>query len=119
MAAIESLTAPLVVRFANGTKHLVAAAFPHPRGMIYLDLYWHRRTPERAAHLIEGELRGEGPWRVGDAVVRVLGCQATDPELQETFAEWQHYLQTHEGEYPPRAQIRDIARRLGACIPED
>jgi hypothetical protein len=116
VAAIETVTAPLVVRFADGTKRLVAAAFPHPRGLIYLDTYWHRSTPDRAAHLIEGELRGEGPWRVGDAVVRVLGCQGTDPELQHEFAAWQHYLQTHPDEYPPRAQILEIARRLGASI---
>ncbi len=119
MAGIETVTAPLMVRFADGSKRLIAAAFLHPRGLIFLDLYWHLSTPQRAAHLIEGEVRGEGPWRVGDALVRVLGCQGTDPELQQAFAEWQQYLQTHTDQYPPRAQIRAIARRLGASVPGD
>jgi len=119
MAGIETVTAPLVVRFADGTKRLIAAAFPHPRGLIYLDLYWHRSTPQQAAHLIEGELCGAGPWRVGESLVRVLGCQGTDPELQQAFADWQHYLQTHADEYPPREQIRAIARRLGASVAGD
>jgi len=48
--------------------------------------------------------------------VRVLGCQGTDPELQQPFADWQHYLQTHPEAYPPRPQILEIARRLGAEV---
>jgi hypothetical protein len=116
LAAIETVTAPLVLLDPDGKKQLVAACFPHPRGLIYLDLYWHLSTPDRAAHLIEGELRGEGPWRAGNTVIRVLGCHGTDPELQPTFASWQHYLQTHPEAYPPRAQILEIARRMEATV---
>ena len=114
MPAIDTVTAPLVLRHPDGTEKLVAACFTHPQGLLYLDLYWHRSTPQRAAHLIQGEVRGEGPWRVGDARLRVLGCHNTDPHLQEAFTGWQQYLQSHSAEYPPRAQILDIVRRMGA-----
>ncbi len=114
MASIDSVTAPLVLRHPDGREQLVAACFSHPAGLLYLDLYWHQSTPKQAAHLIEGDLRGEGPWRVGDARLRVLGCQNTDPHLQADFVDWQHYLQTHDDQYPPRAQIIELARRLGA-----
>lgn len=114
MAAIDAITAPLVLRHPDGQEQLIAACFPHPAGLLYLDLYWHLSTPQQAAHLVRGELRGEGPWRVGDVRLRVLGCQHTDPHLQAAWHAWQQYLQ-HQGDaYPPRAQIVAIARRLGA-----
>jgi hypothetical protein len=114
MATIDTVTAPLVLRQADGSERLVAACFTHPEGLLCLDLYWHRSTPREAAHLIRGKLRGEGPWRVGDARLRVLGCHNTDPHLQDAFTAWQHYLQENADQYPPRQQIIGIARRLGA-----
>lgn len=118
MPAIETVTTPIVLREPDGSEKLVAACFPHPDGLLYLDLFWHRSTPQRAAHLLRGELRGDGPWRVGDARLRLLGCQNTDPHLQADFVRWQQYLQTCGDDYPPRAQIEDIARRLGASLPD-
>lgn len=114
MPAIDSVTAPLVLRHPDGREQLVAACFPHPAGLLYLDLYWHKSAPAEAAHLLRGTLSGEGPWRVGDARLRVLGCHNTDPHLQDAYVGWQHYLQTHSDEYPPRQQIVDLVRRLGA-----
>ena len=113
---IHSVTAPLALRLGDGTEKLVAACFPHPKGLLYLDLFWHQASPVEAAHLIHGELRGSGPWRVGDAVIRVLGCQHTDPQLQPDFQRWNTYLQNQIDEYPPRPQILEIARRLGASV---
>lgn len=114
MATIDSVTAPLVLRHPDGHEQLVAAAFPHPAGLLYLDLYWHRSTPREAAHLIRGELTGDGPWRIGDARLRVLGCHNTDPQLQTDFTNWQQYLLENNDRYPPRAQIIELVRRLGA-----
>jgi hypothetical protein len=116
MPAIETVTAPIVLRHPDGSEQLVAACFPHPDGLLYLDLFWHRSTPREAAHLLRGELRGDGPWRVGDARLRVLGCHNTDPHLQVDFVRWQAYLRDHGDEYPPRAQIEALARRLGASL---
>ena len=114
MPAIDSITAPLVLRHPDGREQLVAAAFPHPLGLLYLDLYWHLSKPDQAAHIVRGTLRGEGPWRVGDARLRVLGCHNTDPHLQADFSRWQQYLLDHADAYPPRRQVRQIAERLGA-----
>lgn len=116
MARLETVTAPLVLRHADGSEQVVAACFPHPLGMLYLDLFWHQRTPSEAAHLVKGELRGEGPWRVGEVTVRTLGCHHTDPHLQGQFAPWRDYLEQCGDQYPPNEQIQEIARRLGARI---
>ena len=86
--------------------------------------------PDRSAHacrsflgvpqdevVIVGEVTGEGPWKVGGCVITVLGCQGTDPELALPYLRWRDYLeQAGPEDYPPQAQIRDIARRLGAAV---
>lgn len=117
MADPFQVTAPLALRCLDGEEKVIAACFPHPRGLLYLDCFWHLSTPDAAAHLLQGELRGEGPWRIGDCVLRVLGCHNTDPGLAQPFARWQTYLEQHGAqEYPPPEQIRNIARRLGATL---
>ena len=113
MPAIETVTAPLAILFDNGTKQLAAACFPHKMGLLYLDTWWHLKTPDKAAHIIRGDLKGEGPWRIKDATIRVLGCHNTDPELQQEFSKWSEYLQTAK-DYPPREQIVQIAQKLGS-----
>lgn len=117
MADLFSVTAPLSLRAPDGGKKVIAACFPHPLGLLYLDIFWHLSTPDQAAHLISGRLRGEGPWKIDGWVIQVLGCQGVDPELQAPYARWRDYLLANgEQEYPPPKQIRDIARRLGASV---
>ncbi len=115
MANLYSVTAPLSLRDPDGSRKVIAACFPHPAGLLYLDIFWHKSTPKQAAHLIRGELSGEGPWKIGGHVINVLGCQGVDPDLQAPYSQWRDYLQTAgEEEYPPAEQIREIAGKLGA-----
>lgn len=113
-AIIDQMTAPLVLRDPQGNEKVVAACFTHPQGLLYLDLFWHQSTPNKAAHLLKGALHGEGPWRIGDHRLRVLGCHNTDPHLASQFSAWNDYLQNNPEAYPPRAQIIEIAKKLGA-----
>jgi hypothetical protein len=111
------VTAPLALRCPDGTRKVIAACFPHPAGLLYLDTFWHLSTPDRAAHLVRGKLTGDGPWKIGECVLTVLGCQNSDPDLAEPFARWRAYLeQRGASDYPPDEQIRSIARRLGAGV---
>ena len=114
MAIIDHMTSPLVIRDPDGTEHIAAACFTHPHGLLYLDLFWHQSSPDKAAHLIKGELQGDGPWRITDYRIRVLGCHNTDPHLADEFAQWNDYLAANPNSYPPRQQIEEIAVRLGA-----
>jgi len=77
-------------------------------------LHRHQSSPDKAAHLIKGELQGDGPWRIDDYRIRVLGCHNTDPHLADEFAQWNDYLAANPNSYPPRQQIEEIAERLGA-----
>jgi len=114
MPAPDEMTAPLVLRAPDGSEKVIAAAFTHPQGLLCLDLFWHQSTPDKAAHLVKGTISGEGPWRVGEHRLRVLGCHNTDPHLADQFSTWNDYLANHGDEYPPRAQIIEIAMKLGA-----
>jgi len=116
MADLFSVTAPLLIRLPTGDMHVMAERFPHPRGLVYFDLFWNLGNPHFGVHVVEGIIKGDGPWKIGDAVVRVLGCHGTDGVLARRFDEWRTYLSEHPDDYPPRTQIEAIARQHGAHV---
>jgi len=117
MADLFSVTAPLLLSEADGRQSLMAECFRHPGGLLYFELYWHLQRPaSRGVHVVQGEVRGEGPWRIGAAVVRVLGCRGTDPELAAAWSEWQTLVNSAAGAYPAREAIENLARDSGAWL---
>jgi hypothetical protein len=116
MADLFSVTAPLLIRTPDGRQHVIAERFRHPNGLVWFGLFWHLGDPAETVHLIEGPLKGEGPWKVGDHVIRVLGCHMTDPSLAHDYDLWRHYLTNQSETYPTRPFIEAIARRLGATV---
>ncbi len=91
----------------------MAEYFRHPEGLIFFDIFWNQ-APEESIHLVQGELKGEGPWKVGDAVISVLGCHGCDPDLATQFSEWQTYLQMCAEDYPSGEAIAELAQQHGA-----
>jgi hypothetical protein len=116
MADLFTVTAPLLIRLANGELHVMAERFPHPDGLVFFDLFWHLGDPAETVHVVQGPFKGEGPWKIGDAVIRVLGCHGTDGVLARQFDQWRLYLTEHADAYPARAFIEAIARRHGALV---
>ena len=113
MADIFSMTAPLTLRLPSGEERIMAEHFRHPCGLLYFDLDWHTGDPADTLHVIEGQINGEGPWRVRECIVKVLGCHGSDPALATEYNRWQQRLEL-DG-YLPRPLIEAIARRYGAC----
>lgn len=89
MVELFTLTAPLLVRYPDGEQRLVAEKFTHPQGMVYTEPFW-LESELPAAYLLKGEIKGDGPWKVGEVVVRLLNCGDTDQSMQ--WAQWQQYL---------------------------
>jgi hypothetical protein len=118
MADLFSVTAPLTIRLPSGERHIVVERFRHPQGLLYFTPFWHAGRPEEAVRLVEGEIKGEGPWKVGGSVVHVLGCHGTDAELATLFDSWRDYPLQAGDEYPSRAMILSIARARGATVAE-
>ena len=108
------VTAPLTIRLPDGRKHLMVERFPHPQGLLYFEPFWE--PPEHGVHLIRGALKGDGPWKIGDCVITVTGCQGADPQLAMEWSAWQEHLAVTGGEYVPREEVVALARGLGALI---
>lgn len=116
MADLFTVTAPLLIRHPGGERRVMAEVFPHPRGLLYFVPFWDRLPLERAVHLVEGEIRGEGPWKAGECIITLLGCQGSHPEQREEFAAWQFYLEFGEEPVPSRSRLERIARERGALV---
>jgi len=117
MADLFSITAPMLVRRGDGVRHIIAERFPlvNSSGLVYFEVYWHLHRPAtEAIHVLNGEILGDGPWRIANNVVSILGCQGSDPELATAFAEWQQYLQLGAPGYPGREAVCMLARSIGA-----
>ncbi|MDH5543995.1 MAG: hypothetical protein OEZ43_00290 [Gammaproteobacteria bacterium] len=118
MAKLFTVTAPLTIRSPNGDKRVAAALYPHPEGILYFELYWDVVAQEQgiefAAHVIRGEIKGEGPWKVGDHVLHVLGCHGSEPQLAHLFECWQQHCQQKGYAQNSREMLIEHARKMGA-----
>lgn len=116
MADLFRMTAPLMIRCPDGAQRVMAEKFRHPRGLLYFEPFWDRLPGAQGIHLVEGEIRGEGPWKAGDCVISVLGCRGSHPELAAEYAGWCAYLAERGDEFPSRREIERLARERGAVI---
>ena len=96
MADLFTVTAPLRVLVNKKTSYVIAECYPHPNGLVYIDLFWNEaleNNNDSCIHLIEAELKGEGPWKIAGNIIYVLGCRGTDAALATDYASWTDYCQ--------------------------
>ena len=79
--------------------------FPHPNGIVYFRSFWDQ--------LPESDGGGDGPWKVGEAVITLLGCQGTHPEQAAEYADWQFHLEQVGRQISDRHQLESHAREMG------
>jgi len=113
MADLFSVTAPLLIRFSDGRREVMVERLPHPDGLLYFRPFWDELGTRQGLCVVAGEVRGEGPWKVGDAVVTVLGCHGSNPQQAELFADWQAHRARLGDDYPDRDGLVGIARDAG------
>jgi len=110
MADLFSVTAPLAIRFRDtGEKQIMIERVPYRDGLVFLPAFWTDTGIEGALRYVAGPVEGEGPWKVGNAVVTVLGCHGTDAELAGEFSCWQTRLMELGEAYPEK---NDIERQM-------
>ncbi|MGB5539967.1 MAG: hypothetical protein WBO37_07770 [Gammaproteobacteria bacterium] len=130
MADLFSVTAPLLIRYPDGRRHIMLERFAYgpgrsldpgharnngpasPAGLVYFRPFWDR-LGEEGICLVQGELRGDGPWKVGAAVITVLGCHGSDPVEAAEYASWLLHREQLADNYPDRETLRDMARSAG------
>ncbi len=108
MADLFSVTAPLAIRLADGSRQIMIARLAHRDGLLFLPPFWTETGLAAALRFVAGPIRGDGPWKVGDAVVTVLGCYGTDTALAAEFASWQAQLEQLGDTYPDRDEIERL-----------
>ena len=113
MADLFTLTTPLLIRYPDDTRHVMVACFCHPQGLLYFRPFWEQLPAMEGVRLAGGDIKGEGPWKVGAAVVTVLGCQRTHPQQAAEFADWKYYLEQQGRHYPRRDELQTIAGEMG------
>ncbi len=113
MADLFTLTAPLLIRFPDGHSEVMVERFAHPCGLVYFRAFWDQCKPTDGIRRVEGELRGEGPWKIGAAVITVLGCHGSNPEQAVEYTDWQLHRKRLGDAYPDREALRELARRAG------
>jgi hypothetical protein len=119
MADLFSVTAPLAIRFKDGRRQVMIERAPHRGGLLFLPPFWITLGLDKSLVFAAGPVRGEGPWKVGDAVVTVLACHGGDPALASEFADWQLYLQQAGSAYPERDEIRRLMLAHAAVLDGD
>ena len=107
---------PLAVNYSNGEKALMVAYYHHAEGLVYLPSFWEQEAEGAKATVIKGKIQGEGPWKVSDAVISLVGCQGTDPEMAQMLAEWEFHVQSMSEDYYHPESIRSLAREYGALV---
>ena len=113
MADLFSVTAPLMIKLPSGNEYVMAEKYPHPEGLMFFDLYW-LESSSPAVHIVKGKIKGEGPWKVGDAIVRVLSCG--DVELSMQWNNWQQHVLSVPGKYHDENAKLQLARQYGANV---
>lgn len=117
MADLFSVTAPLAIRFRDsGEKQIMIERIPYNDGLVFLPVFWTDTGVADALRYVPGPIEGEGPWKVGNAVVTVLGCHGTDAELASEFSCWQTRLLQQGEAYPKKADIETQMRVHAARV---
>jgi len=97
MADLFSIKSPLLVCYPNGEKHVVAHISPREHGVAYLVPWWLAVEPPGMFE-VDGDIQGEGPWKIGNVVIRLMSCG--DAEESMYWNQWQQYLAGSGDEEP-------------------
>lgn len=116
MADLFEMKRPLAVTYTNGEKAIMVAYYRHADGLVYLAPFWEQKEEGQKAVVIKGELKGDGPWKIGDATITLVGCQNTDADLAQMLAQWEFHVQSVDSDYYQPETIRNLARKYGALI---
>ena len=76
---------------------------------MFLPAFWTEKGVEASLRYVPGPIEGDGPWKVGNAIVTVLACHGTDAVLASEFSAWQGCLLQLAEAYPDK---RDLEQRM-------
>ncbi|SFV69386.1 hypothetical protein MNB_SUP05-5-136 [hydrothermal vent metagenome] len=117
MAEIFTIKSPLYIQYSNGEKRVIQNLFKHPEGLLYFELFWEN-NPKYSIHLIKGKIKGEGPWKIADCTLHILGCNHTHPKLCEMQSFHRQEMLLNPENFRMN-EVLEIASKKGAILPKD
>jgi hypothetical protein len=84
---------PLVVEHPIGGTRYAAEMFVTLAGVVFFDIGWHDSS-SHPVHLITGKPVGDGPWRVGDSIIREI--EPSD-SVNHDKRKWDCFRRSDEG----------------------
>ena len=111
------MRSPLYIKYPNSEVRVIENIFEHPKGVLYFELFWEK-DPTYSIHLIEGDISGDGPWKVGDCSFHILGCNHTHPQMCEMRSFWQQELLQNPEKFRSNEVVK-IALQRGAIVPKN
>ena len=93
--------------------------FQHPDGLVYFRTFWDQLPESEGVCLVSGEVHGDGPWKAGDAVITLLGCQGSHPQQTAEYADWQMHLEQIGPGYPSRLELQNKVSTMHNTVGAD
>lgn len=75
---------PVIIEHPIGGRMLAVEVFNVGDGIGFITPFWNETY--HPAHVINGDVVGDGPWRMGDTSIRAL--EEDDPEVED-YAAWE------------------------------
>ncbi len=95
---------PLVVEHPIGGTRYIAELFIVKAGVCFLDVGWWGDCSSHPVHLVTGPVTGDGPWRVGNSIIREL--EPSD-SVNHDKRKWDAYRRTEEGAGATRERAKE------------
>ncbi|WP_201340858.1 hypothetical protein [Abyssogena phaseoliformis symbiont] len=117
MNKLFTMCSPLYIKYPNGETRVIEALFEYLKGVLYFEFFLEKDLTY-SINIIKGEVMGEGPWKVGQCSLHVLGCNHTHPQLCEMHAFWQQELLQNLAQFRASDVVK-IACEKGAFLPDN
>jgi hypothetical protein len=95
---------PLKIILSKNRARVIAEGFVVKGGVFFWDIGWYESS-SHPNHLVEGKISGEGPWKVGDKVIKELTEE--EPLYVRDWMIWMTFRRTTE---EGKQANRDLAR---------
>lgn len=83
----------VIIEVRKNVVRVVAEIFDHPDGIVFVDIgFCDPMFSGHPFHLVEGELSGTGPWKVGTATIRIA---LPDEDLYLEWRGWRTAKKVH------------------------
>lgn len=92
---------PLKITLSETNVRIIAELFETPTGLCFFDIGWsYWATALNPIHFIDGEITGDNPWKIGDAVIEVI------KEGSKEYTDYQNWKEFEKTLNIPEDQAR-------------